>query len=55
MELRLDLRATGASVVAHRARVSERLAFLTKRKVEGRQGGVGSGGLGSMTGRVMTL
>ncbi|CAM9571759.1 unnamed protein product, partial [Hapterophycus canaliculatus] len=52
MELRVDLRATQASVSAQRGRVCERFAFLTKRKVEAssrRDGGMGS------LGRVMTL
>lgn len=60
MELRVDLRATRATVNAQRKSLSERLAFLTKRKVEARQGAGGSGGggggsMGSSVGRVMTL
>jgi len=49
MELRVDLKATGASVSAQRGRVCERLSFLTKRKVEARMDGMAS------LGRVMTL
>ncbi|CAM9524981.1 unnamed protein product [Pylaiella littoralis] len=50
MELRVDLRATRASVSAQRGRVCERFALMTKRKVETRR----DGGIGSL-GRVMTL
>lgn len=55
MELRVDLRATGASVIAQRDRVTERLAFLTKRKVEARQSGTAVGVVGAVAGRVITL
>lgn len=55
MELRVDLRAVCAGLVAQRARISERFAFLTKRKVEARQGGGAGVGAGSSAGRVVTL
>ncbi|CAM9401455.1 unnamed protein product [Ectocarpus sp. 8 AP-2014] len=50
MELRVDLGKTRESVRAQRGRVCERLAFLTKRKVEART----DGGVASLA-RVMTL
>ena len=59
MELRLDIRATRATVTAQRGRVCERFAFLRKKKVESRRDGGGGGGGGSGVGlgvgHVMTL
>lgn len=53
MELRLDIRATRATVTAQRGRVCERFAFLRKKKVEPRRDG--SAGVGLGVGHVMTL
>lgn len=56
MELRVDFRATRASMSAQRMRIGEALAFLMKRKVEARQrGGGGGAGMSLGVGRVMTL
>lgn len=61
MELRLDIRATRATVTAQRGRVCERFAFLRKKKVESRRDGGGGGGggcgggVGLGVGHVMTL